>query len=330
MKKLVVILVVIAVVVIVFLILGPFYIVEEGEQAVVVRFGEVRAATTQAGLHLKTPIVDTIVKYPRRIMSWDGQPRLFPTEEQQFIYVDTTARWRITDPQLFYERLTTVDAAFGRLDDLVESAVATIIAQNAINEAVRTTNVINEIDRNPVTTTEIVGEAVEGIEQIANLIITVEQQETLDKGRTVLSDEMLSSVSSVVSGFGMELIDVVIRQIRYSDELTESVYDRMVSERQRIASAYRSLGEGRKESILGELEREKNRILSQAFATSEEIRGEADAEAAQTYSQSYQQDPEFFEFWRAIESYRSTMPQFQKTLTTDMEYFQYLYSESGQ
>ena len=317
MKRLVVILVIIAVAIIIFLILGPFYIVEEGEQAVVVRFGDIIKSTTDAGLHIKTPIVDTVVKYPKRIMSWDGQPRLFPTEEQQFIFVDTTARWRIVDPELFYERLTTIDSAFGRLDDVIESAMATIIAQNPIYEAVRTTNIINEIDRGGAVAVEAVGDAVEGIEQIADLIITVEKQESLEKGRTVLSDEVLVDAGRVVKDFGMELIDVVVRQIRYSDDLTNSVYDRMVSERQRIARAYRSLGEGRKEQILGELEREKNR-------------GEADAVAAQTYSTSYRQDADFFEFWRAIESYRQTLPRFQKTLTTDLEYFKYLYSETGQ
>ena len=330
MKRLVVILVIIAVAIIIFLILGPFYIVEEGEQAVVVRFGDIIKSTTDAGLHIKTPIVDTVVKYPKRIMSWDGQPRLFPTEEQQFIFVDTTARWRIVDPELFYERLTTIDSAFGRLDDVIESAMATIIAQNPIYEAVRTTNIINEIDRGGAVAVEAVGDAVEGIEQIADLIITVEKQESLEKGRTVLSDEVLVDAGRVVKDFGMELIDVVVRQIRYSDDLTNSVYDRMVSERQRIARAYRSLGEGRKEQILGELEREKNRIISEAFATSEQIRGEADAVAAQTYSTSYRQDADFFEFWRAIESYRQTLPRFQKTLTTDLEYFKYLYSETRQ
>ncbi len=330
MKRLVVVLVVIAVAVIIFLILGPFYIVEEGEQAVVVRFGDIIKSTTEAGLHIKTPIIDTVVKYPKRIMSWDGQPRLFPTEEQQFIFVDTTARWRIVDPELFYERLTTIESAFGRLDDVIESAMATIVAQNPIYEAVRTTNVINEIERGGPATTETVGDELEGIEQIAKLITTVEKQETVEKGRTVLSDEVLADAGRVVAGFGMELIDVVIRQIRYSDDLTNSVYDRMVSERQRIARAYRSLGEGRKELILGELVREKNRIISEAFATSEQIRGEADAVAAQTYSGAYRQDPDFFEFWRAIESYREILPRFQKTLTTDLQYFEYLYSETGQ
>ena len=328
MKKLVTTLVVIAVIVIVFLILGPFYIVHEGEQAVVVRFGELVNITTSAGLHLKTPFIDTVVKYPTRTMSWDGQPRLFPTAEQQFIYVDTTARWRIVDPESFYERLITVNQAYSLLDDVLESAVANVIAQNPIYEAVRSSNIINEIARGDAPIPET-AEEVEGVDQIADLIVTVEQQQEVQKGRERLSVEMLRRASSEAADWGIELIDVVIRQLRYSDELTESVYDRMVSERQRIARAYRSLGEGRKEQILGELEREKNRILSQAFARAEDIRGQADANAARLYSAAYSRDAEFFEFWRAIESYRETLPRFRKTLTTDMEYFDFLYSEAG-
>lgn len=328
MKKIVTVLVVIAVVVIVFLILGPFYIVQEGEQAVVVRFGEIVKTTTEAGLHLKTPFVDTVVRYPARTMSWDGQPRLFPTAEQQFIYIDTTARWRIVDPNSFYQRLTTVQSAYALLDDVLESAVATIISSNPIHEAVRSSNVINEIDRREAAVPDT-AEEIEGIEQIAELIVTVEEQDAVQKGRDVLSQEMVQRASVEVNDWGIELVDVVIRQIRYSEELTESVYDRMVSERTRIARAYRSLGEGRKEQILGELEREKNRILSEAFEEAETIRGEADAQAARIYSQAYAQDPSFFEFWRAIESYRDTLPRFRKTLTTDLEYFDFLYSESG-
>jgi membrane protease subunit HflC len=330
MKKLIIILVVVAVVIIVFLILGPFYVVQEGEQVVVVRFGEIISSTTEPGLKLKTPFVDNVVKYPARIMSWDGDPRRFPTQEQQFIFVDTTARWRISDPELFYESLSSVQAAYGRLDDVIENAVATEIARNPIYEAVRSSNLINEIDRQQITVVDTTDEQVtEGDEQMASLILTVEQQDPVRMGRAQLSRNMLSAAGAVTPTFGVELIDVVIRQIRYSDELTASVYDRMVSERQRIARAYRSLGEGRKETILGELEREKARILSEAYARSEAIRGEADAEAARIYSEAYSQDPSFFEFWRAIESYRQTLPLFRKTLTTDMEYFNYLYSETG-
>ncbi len=327
MRKLLIVLAVIAVIVIVFLILGPFYIVSEGEQAVVTRFGEIVRTTTDAGLHLKTPFVDQVQKYPSKTMSWDADARLFPTAEQQFVFVDTTARWRIVDPALFYQRLTNLNRAYARLDDVLESAVANVIAQEPIYEAVRSTNIINEIDR----TVDVVDatEDVDGIEQIADLIVTVETQDPVVKGRQVLSEEMLTLASTEINNLGIELIDVVIRQIRYSEELTASVYDRMVSERRRIAQAYRSLGEGRKEEILGELARERDRILSQAFATAETIRGEADATAARIYSDAYSQSPQFFEFWRAIESYRDTLPRFRKTLTTDLEYFDYLYSETG-
>ena len=327
MRRLLIVLAVIAVVVIVFIILGPFYVVSEGEQAVVIRFGEIVRTTTDAGLHFKTPFVDQVQKYPAKTMSWDGQPRLFPTAEQQFVFVDTTARWRIVNPNLFYQRLTTLNAAYARLDDVLESAVANVIAQEPIYEAVRSSNIINEIDR----TAEVVevSEDVEGIDQIADLIVTVEEQDPVQKGREILSQEMLALASTEIADLGLELIDVVIRQIRYSEELTASVYDRMVSDRRRIAQAWRSLGEGRKEQILGELDREKNRILSTAFATAEGIRGEADATAARIYSDAYSQSPSFFEFWRAIESYRDTLPRFSKTLTTDLEYFDYLYSETG-
>jgi membrane protease subunit HflC len=330
MKRLVTVLVVIAIVVIVFLILGPFYIVSEGEQAIVTRFGEIVKTTTQAGLHIKTPFVDNVVKFPARTMSWDGQPRLFPTAEQQFIYVDTTARWRIVNPNQFYQRLITVNAAYALLDDVLESAVANVIAQNPIHEAVRSTNLINEMSRPDAAVPDTAAEEVEDISEIADLIVTVEEQDPVNKGREVLSQEMLAAASAQIEDVGIQLIDVVIRQIRYSEELTASVYDRMVSERQRIARAYRSLGEGRKEQILGELDREKNRIISQAFAEAEAIRGEADATAAEIYSNAYSQDPDFFQFWRAIESYRDTLPKFRKTLTTDLDYFDYLYSETGQ
>lgn len=332
MKRLVTILVVIAVVLIIFFLLGPLYVVEEGEQAVVTRFGEIVDTSTEAGLKFKTPVVDNVVKYPARILSWDGDPRRIPTAENQFIWVDTTARWRITNPERFYASITTIQQAYSRLDDVIESAVRTVIAQNAIEEAVRDSNLINEVEPQQRIQADVdaVDEEDEGLEQLANLITTTSEQQPVEKGRQELSNEMYQSARQVTPDFGIELLDVVVRQIRYSDDLTESVYDRMVSERRRIAQAYRSFGEGRKEEILGELENERETILSEAFREAETIRGQADAEAAGIYSQAYSQDESFFEFWRAIESYRTTMPQFRKTLTTDPQYFQYLYDEDGQ
>lgn len=329
MNKIVAIIVVIAVVLVVFFMLGPLYVVEEGEQAIVIRFGEIVNSEREAGLKFKTPVVDNVVKYPKRILSWDGDPRRIPTQENQFIWVDTTARWQITDPELFYASVTNLEAAYSRLDDVIESAVRTVITSNQLHEAVRDSNIINEIEREQPVETDIEELDEEGIEQIADLVDISQQQQTVNRGRQELSTEMFESAAQVTPDFGIELKDIIVRQIRYSEDLTESVYDRMVSERRRIAQAYRSYGEGRKQQILGELENERQQIISNAERQAQEIRGQADAEAAQIYSEAYQQDPEFFEFWRAISSYEQTLPRFRKTLTTDMDYFNFLYSEQG-
>ncbi len=328
MKKLITVLVVAAIVVIVFFLLGPFYIVQEGEQAVVTRFGEIVASTQRAGLHFKTPAVDTVTKYSKKVLSWDGDPSLVPTAENQFIWVDTTARWRISDPVKFYSSVTTMGSAFNRLDTVIESSIKTVISQNQLREAVRNSNIINEIQRASLAT-DTTGEDLAGIGELANLTVTDQKQPTVDHGRRSLSTEMLNAARKVTPEFGIDLIDIIIRQIRYSDDLTESVYNRMVAERKQIAQAYRSYGEGRKQAWLGKMQNEKQAILSEAYAKSEEIRGQADAKAAQIYSTAYKQSPGFYDFWRAIESYRKTLPQFSKTLTTDMDYFRYLYSPNG-
>ena len=328
MKKIVIILVVIGAVLIAFLALGPFYVVNEGEQAVVIRFGQIVASTERPGLHLKSPLIDNVAKYSSKILSWDGDPSLIPTAENQFIWVDATARWKISDPVQFYGRLKTMTQAYSRLDDIIESTIKTVISRSPLREAVRNTNIINQINRSALPT-GTTGQDLEGIEELASLTTTDQKQPEILKGRRALSNEMLDAAKKLTPEFGIELIDIVIRQIRYSDELTESVYSRMVAERKQIAEAYRSYGEGRKRRWLGQMENEKRAILSEAYSTSEEIRGLADAKAAQVYSSAYSRAPGFFEFWIAMESYRKTMPQFNKTLSTEMDYFKYLYSPTG-
>ena len=349
MKKLIVIVSVIAIIVVLAVILGPLYIVEEGRQAVVIRFGQIVNTVTEAGIYFKTPIVDGVRYYPAKIQSWDGDPRRVPTQENQFIWIDTSARWKIVDPTRFYSSVTTLEAAFSRLDDVIESSVRAVIAGNLLHEAVRSSNLINEISVTERTaiqsgielTDATADEAIEdenvtlefsrnSLEELATLVTSGDDQADVAKGRVTLSDEMFTSVSSVVPEFGIELIDIVIRQIRYSDDLTESVYDRMVSERNRIAQAYRSYGEGRKREIVGQIAREKDRVLSEAYRQAQVITGEADAEAAALYSNSYARSPDFFRFWRAVESYRDTLPTFNNSIiTTDMDYFRYLHSEGG-
>ncbi len=331
MNKLTTTLIGIAILAIVFVALGPLFILNEGEQAVVTRFGEIIRTSKQPGLHFKLPVIDQVTKYPNRIMAWDGDPRRIPTAEQQFIWVDATARWRIIDPARFYAAVTTVQGSYGRLDEVIDSSVRTVISGNRLVEAVRNSNIINEIDRIPaagIPESEI--EEAETTEELQELLDTEVRQPEIRKGRQELSDEMMVLAEKATLDFGVDLLDVVIRQIRYSEDLTESVYNRMISERNRVAQALRSDGEGQRLNILGQLENEKARILSGAYERAETIRGEADAEATRLYAAAYDQDTEFFEFWRAVESYRTTMPRFRKTLTTDMDYFRFLYNAEGQ
>lgn len=305
---------------------GPFYTVKEGEQAVVTQFGEVVGTADSAGLKFKLPLVQEVQIYPNKIMSWDGEPQLVPTEENQFIWVDTTARWRIVDLRKFYESSKSLQRAYSRLDEIIDPAVRKTISTNPLNEAVRSSDIINETKRTG-TLTGANGEEIEGLK---SLISSNTAFNAIKNGRRTISQEIKASVEkNIRNQFGIEVIDVLIRQIRYSDQLTESVYNRMITERKQIAEGYRSYGEGQKKELEGKMERETKSLLSEAYSKSEQVKGEADAKAARIYAEAYSADPEFYNFWKSIESYKATLPQFQKTFTTDMDYFKYLYSPRG-
>ena len=309
-----------------FIFTGPFYTIKEGEQAVVTQFGQAVATDTTAGLKFKIPLIQEVQVYPNKIMSWDGEPQLVPTEENQFIWVDSTARWRIVDLKKFYESSKSLQRAFSRLDEIIDPAVRKIISTNPLNEAVRSTDIINETKRTG-TLTGANGEEIEGLK---SLISSNTAFNAIKIGRRQISQEIKGSVeANILNQFGIEVIDVLIRQIRYSDQLTESVYNRMITERKQIAEGYRSYGEGQKLELEGKMERETKSLLSEAYAKAEQIKGDSDAKAARVYADAYNGDPEFYQFWKSIESYKATMPQFQKTITTDMDYFKYLYSPRG-
>ncbi len=334
MRRLIIAVSVIVLLGILFFVLGPFYILNEGEQAVILRFGQIVRADTEAGLKFKTPFIDNVQIYSKKIQPWDGAPIPMPTVGGEFIILDTTARWRISDPAQFYSRLgVTISAAQRRLDDVIESAVRTVVSQNTLNSIVRDSNLINQVavDAEELSTISVSAEGFDQAEFEAQLAqaTSTGSQPNIDRGRSQLSADALRISQPTIEELGIELIDLVIRHVRYSDDLIERVYDRMISERNRIAEFYRSFGEGQRQELLGLLENEKRSILSEGYEQAEIIRGQADAEAARIYSQSYTQDPEFFEFWRAIESYRRTVPGFQKTLSTDMDYFNFLYNEQG-
>lgn len=322
MRKSIRTIIILTVVVIGVFIAGPLFVVNEGEQAVVVQFGRITQVVTNAGLKLKVPFIDEVVRYPKKIIALDGEASIVPTAERQFILVDVTARWRIKDPKKFYESMRTLEAASSKLGEIIDSEVRTVVSANPLRESVRNSNII--MDRDMEADTMGLGDI--DTEIIQSTVQTNSGYEQIVKGRRQLAEEILERSRRMVPEYGIELIDVVTRQISYSSELTPSVYARMIRERNQIAMAFRSEGEGRKAEWLGKMDNEKRSILSAAYEQAERIRGDADAIAARAYADAYNRDRGFFEFWRAIESYRQTMPNFDKTLTTDMDYFRYLYS----
>ncbi|MEE0998939.1 MAG: protease modulator HflC [Treponemataceae bacterium] len=322
MKKLLISLTVVIALLVVFLMMGPFYIVDEGSQVVVTRFGKIIDSHNDAGLYFKMPFVDQVTVYPKRILSLDGEAYRIPTKENQFIILDATSRWRISEPEKFYQSLKTLDNAYNRLADIVDSATRTVIAQNRLSEVVRTSNLINE---NIVTDVSLN----DSENQIESLINARTTSEVVTKGRRQLSFEMVEEARKMTNEYGIELIDILPRQIKYSDEMTDSVYNRMIKERNQVAEAYRSKGEGDKAEWLGKLEKDKLTIESEAYRKAEEIKGQADAEAAAIYAEAYDVDKEFYSFWKSLESYKQTLKNFDTTFTTDMDYFDYLYSTEG-
>lgn len=320
-KKFITCLIIIVAAFIIFACTGPVYILNEGEQVVVTRLGKIVGAHKDAGLYLRVPFIDKLTKYPKLVLSLDGDEQRIPTKENQFIIVDTTARWRISDPAKFYENFTTLDSAYNKLSDIIDSSTRTVITQNRLSEIVRSSNIIND--------TKEAEEENEEAKEIEGLVSATYDNELVSKGRGELCKQMTAEANKLVPEYGVELIDIVPRQIKYSDELTESVYNRMIKDRNQVAQAYRSLGEGKKAEWLGKLENEKRTIESEAYKVSEETKGKADAEAAAIYAESYSRDPKFYEFWKSLESYKTTMGTFDTTYSTKLDYFKYLYSSDG-
>lgn len=324
MRKFVGWLIAIIILLIIFLFMGPLYIVNEGNQVVITRFGSIVNTHTDAGLYFKIPFLDKVTTYPKLVLSLDGDEQRIPTKENQFIIVDTTSRWRISDPAKFYQNFTTLENAYNKLSDIIDSSCRTVITQNRLSEIVRSSNLINDV---AVSTEEDAED--EEAKEIGELVNEATANEVVTKGRGELCRLMTVEANKLVPEYGIDLIDIVPRQIKYSDELTESVYNRMIKDRNQVAQAYRSLGEGKKAEWLGKLESDKRTIASEAYRKSEEIKGNADAQAAAIYAEAYNRDPEFYAFWKSMESYKANLKDYPATFSTKMDYFDYLYSADG-
>ncbi|MFW6031560.1 MAG: protease modulator HflC, partial [Myxococcota bacterium] len=258
--------------------LGSFYTVSENEQAITTRFGRIRGdAIHQAGLHFKIPFLDEVHRFDKRWLEWDGDPNQIPTGDKRYIWVDTYGRWRITDPILFYKRLRDERSSQSRIDDIVDGQVRDVIANYGLIELVRTSSREFELGR---------------IAEASDMDASDFVPET---GRDALRKMVLDEAAGVMPGFGIELGDVRIKRVNYVESVQAKVFDRMVSERKRIAERYRSEGQGKAAEIRGKIERELREMRSDAYRQAEEIQGRGDAEAAAIYAKAYDRNPELYQ-----------------------------------
>jgi len=292
---------------------GAFYVVGEGEQVVITQFGKpVGDPVKDAGLNFKIPFIQAVNRFEKRLLNWDGSPNQIPTKDKKLIWVDTTARWRISDPLLYLTRVTTKTTALSRLDGIIDSVVRDAVSENDLVELVRSEGWQGAVG----LVASDGGYAQKEIEEVSR---------PLEVGREKITRAMLDSASKLTPEFGIELVDVRIKRINYVDSVLKKVFERMISERKRIAAQYRSEGEGEAARINGEMQKELKRISSEAFRTAQEIRGKADAEATTIYGDAYNQDPEFYSFSKTLELYREQDHQRTRMiLTTDSDFYKYL------
>ena len=272
-----------------FLIGSSLYTVSEVNQAIITQFGEpVGEPVIEPGLHFKLPFIQRANMFEKRFLEWDGFPNQVPTRDRRFIWVDTYARWRITDPLLFFQRLRDERGAQSRLDDILDGETRNAVARHDLIEIVRSTN------REPVNTSTTGNEEAEVLDAIAT-------------GRQQITEEILEAAGSAVAELGIELLDLQFKRINYIADVQQDVFARMIAERQRIAEEFRSEGRGESARIQGERERDLAQIQSAAFRTAEEIRGTADAEATRVYAEAYGSDAGFYAFTKSLETYERTM-----------------------
>ena len=311
MKQTIFLIIVVGVVILGF---GSIYTINEAEQAVVTQFGKpVGGAITDAGLHFKTPIIQTVIKFDKRILEWDGSANEIPTLDNKYIFIDAFARWRISDALQFYKSAKNEMLAQSILDDILDGAVRDEIANRKMVEIVRSSDrvmVIQDVESSSVN--------------VNNKVI----EDFSAKGaRLEIVESILESVSKRLLdlNMGIEILDVQLKRINYTRQVQEQVFNRMISGQNQIAEKYRAQGQGKKQEILGMQVQRKKEIISGAYLESQKIKGEADANATRIYADAYGKSPEFYNFIKTLETYSNTLDSStQFILSTDNHYLKYL------
>ena len=287
---------------------GAFFVIDETKQVVITQFGKpVGEPIQQPGVSYKLPFLQTAHFFEKRFLEWDGESNEVPTKDKRFIWVDTYARWRISDALLFYQRLTDENRAQSRLDGIIDGATRDAVANHDLVELVRTSNRTTTLDP-----TAPESEVETPLSEIA-------------KGRGAITHDILQAAADRSADLGIEVVDVRFKRIDYNDEVRQDVYQRMIAERNRIAQRFRSEGQGESARIRGEKERDLQQITSEAFRQGQELIGKADAEATAIYAEAYNRDPNFYQFLKTMESYSNVFDeQSWLILSTDGEFLQFL------
>ena len=311
MKQTIFLIIVIGVVIIGF---GSIYTLNEAEQAIVTQFGKpVGGSVTESGLHFKIPIIQTVIKFDKRILEWDGSANEIPTLDNKYIFIDAFARWRISDALQFYKSAKNEMLAQSRLDDILDGAVRDEIANRTMVEIVRSSNrvmVVQDVESSSV-----------------NVNDKVVDDHSAKGARLAIIDSIFKSVSNrlVDLNMGIEILDIQLKRINYTRQVQEQVFNRMISGQNQIAEKYRAQGQGKKQEILGMQVQRKKEIISGAYLESQKIKGEADANATRIYADAYGKSPEFYNFIKTLETYSNTLDSStQFILSTDNHYLKYL------
>jgi len=291
------------------------FIVDETEQVVLTQFGKaVGLPIKDAGLYFRVPFIQDANYFPKNLLAWDGEPGQMPTKDKTFIWVDTFARWRITDPLAFFETVRNETAAQAKLDNIIESATRNLITSNPLIEAVRNSD--RQMD---------IGE-VEMDETTKKIV-----KRPIEMGREAIAQAILKQAKPKLAQFGIELVDVRIKRINYVDVVQREVYNRMIAERRQIAEKFRSEGRGESSRIAGEREKELKRITSEAYKKAQELMGTADAEATKIYAEAYNKDPEFYSFINTLAIYKESLDkETWLMISTKSDFFKYLKQYAAQ
>jgi modulator of FtsH protease HflC len=296
-----------------FVLSSAIYTVDETEQAILVQFGRpVGGLVKQPGLHLKTPFIQVVHRFEKRWLEYDGDATEIPTRDKKYIWVDTYARWRISDPLRFYQAVRDERGAQSRLDDIVDGETRNAVASFDLIEVVRSSN------RSFQTTEELEG------------IGAAEAMAKIQAGRAKIAQIILDKAAKITPEFGIELVDVRFKRINYVETVQQKVFERMSSERKRIAERSRSEGQGRAAEIRGQKERDVLAASSAGYRSAQELKGAADGKATAIYARAYNKEPEFYQFWKTMETLDQSLDA--KTwliLTTDSEMLKYLKAPGG-